>query len=193
MSSQKEDAEKELIEACKQGDSYAFKRLYDQYKNKVYGLALRMTGNPEAAEDITQQVFMKVLASLLSFGHQARFSSWLFRLAMNTCLDHCRKERRIALVSMDQVPPADLESLRGSEPTDPSLREELTAAVEKALLKLSRKLRGVLLLKYVEGLSYAEIAEVLGCSVGTVSSRLNRSREILAQELKEFKDATTRR
>ena len=145
-----------------------------------------MTGDREAAKDITQQVFLKVFTSILTFQYRASFSSWLFRLAVNVCRDHQRSIRRMKIFSTD--------ARMGLTKYDsaPSLEENLSnermsEAVQKVVMKMSPKLRTVIILKYVEDLSYSEIAELLGCSIGTVSSRLNRSHKILAEELKEFK------
>jgi RNA polymerase sigma-70 factor (ECF subfamily) len=138
-----------------------------------------MTGDKEAARDITQQIFLKVFTSILTFQHRATFSSWLFRLAVNVCRDYQRSVRRKKLFSVaiaDQVTAYN------------TVRSEHAAEmVQRVVMKLSPKLRTVIILKYIEDLSYSQIAELLGCSIGTVSSRLNRSHKILAEELKELK------
>lgn len=178
--------EKDLIEACKRRDSSAFRQIYEMYKDKVFSLSFYMTGDKEAAKDITQQIFMKVFTSILTFQHKASFSSWLFRLAVNMCRDYQRSARRMKMFSS-----AMNNSIEAYEPA-PTVEESLCkeyalGMVQRIVMKLSPKLRTVIVLKYVEDLSYSEIAELLGCSIGTVSSRLNRSHKILAEELKEFK------
>ena len=178
--------EKELIEACKRRDSSAFKQIYEMYKDKVFSLSYYMTGDKEAAKDITQQIFMRVFTSILTFQHKASFSSWLFRLGVNVCRDYQRSKRRMKIFSADIT-----NSVVAYEPT-PTVEESLCKEhalkmVQKVVMKLSPKLRSVVILKYIQGLSYSQIAELLGCSIGTVSSRLNRSHKILAEELKEFK------
>lgn len=178
--------ERELIEACKRGDSSAFKQIYETYKDKVHSLGYYMTGDKEAAKDITHQVFIKVFTSILTFQYRASFSSWLFRLAVNVCRDYQRSIRRMKLFSSGlPIPPAIYDS--GPSLEDNLFKERLSEIVQKAVMKMSPKLRTVIILKYIEDLSYSQIAELLGCSIGTVSSRLNRSHKILAQELKEFK------
>jgi RNA polymerase sigma-70 factor, ECF subfamily len=178
--------EKDLIEACKGRDSSAFRQIYEMYKNKVFGLSFYMTGDREAAKDITQQIFMKVFTSILTFQHKASFSSWLFRLAVNVCRDYQRSARRMKIFSGGIT-----NSVVAYEPAptvEQSLcKEHALEMVQKVVMKLSPKLRTVVVLKYIEDLSYSQIAELLGCSIGTVSSRLNRSHKILAEELKEFK------
>jgi RNA polymerase sigma-70 factor (ECF subfamily) len=179
--------EKELIELCKRGDPSAFKQIYEAYKDKVHSLAFYMTDDTEAARDITQQTFMKVFNSILTFQHRAKFSSWLFRLAVNVCRDYQRSIRRVKLLSIHTVDPQTAYELAPSVYED--LWKQRTAEiVQKVVMKLSPKLRTVVVLKYIEDLSYSQIAELLGCSIGTVSSRLNRSHKILAAELEQFKD-----
>jgi RNA polymerase sigma-70 factor, ECF subfamily len=178
--------EKDLIEACKRRDSSAFKQIYEMYKDKVFSLSFYMTGDKEAAKDITQQIFMRVFTSILTFQHKASFGSWLFRLAVNVCRDYQRSKRRMKMFSADIT-----NSVVAYEPT-PTVEESLCKEyalemVQKVVMKLSPKLRSVVVLKYIEDLSYSQIAELLGCSIGTVSSRLNRSHKILAEKLKEFK------
>jgi RNA polymerase sigma-70 factor (ECF subfamily) len=178
--------EKELIEACKRGDSSAFKQMYERYKDKVYCLSFYMIGDREAARDISQQIFLKVFTSIMTFQHRASFGSWLFRLSVNVCRDHQRSVRRMRIFSTSG--PALLHDRDSKRSVDEDLRKEHAAEmVQKAVMKLSPKLRTVVVLKYLEDLSYSQIAELLGCSMGTVSSRLNRSHKILAEQLKELK------
>jgi RNA polymerase sigma-70 factor, ECF subfamily len=178
--------EKDLIEASKRGDPSAFKQIYEKYKDKVYCLGFYMTRDKEAARDISQQIFLKVFTSIMTFQHRASFSSWLFRLAVNVCRDYERSVRRMKLFSASIPNPPTVYD------TGPSAEEELckeraAEIVQRVVMKLSPKLRTVVVLKYIEDLSYSQIAELLGCSIGTVSSRLNRSHKILAEQLKEFK------
>ena len=178
--------ETDLIEACKRGDSSALRQIYEAYKDKVHSLGYYMTGDREAAKDITQQVFLKVLTSILTFQYRASFSSWLFRLAVNVCRDYQRSTRRMKIFSTGV--PASL-AIYDSRPSleENLFKERVSETVRKVVMKMSPKLRTVIILKYIEDLSYSQIAELLGCSIGTVSSRLNRSHKILAEELKEFK------
>lgn len=178
--------ERDLIEACKLGDSSAFKLVYETYKDKVHSLGYYMTGDREAAKDITQQVFLKVFTSILTFQYKASFSSWLFRLAMNVCRDYQRSVQRMKLFSSDV--PVSLTSYDSAPSQEENLfKERMSETVQKVVMRMSPKLRTVIILKYIEDLSYSQIAELLGCSIGTVSSRLNRSHKILAEELKELK------
>ena len=178
--------ERALIEACKRGDSSAFKQIYETYKDKVYSLGFYMTGDKEAASDITQQVFLKVFTSIITFQHRASFSSWLFRVTVNVCRDYQRSIRRMKLFFGDlPYPQAAYDSSPSAE--EGLCKEHVVEMVQKVVMKLNPKLRTVVVLKYMEDLSYSQIAELLGCSIGTVSSRINRSHKILAEELREFK------
>jgi RNA polymerase sigma-70 factor, ECF subfamily len=178
--------ERDLIEACKRGDSFALSQIYEAYKDKVHSLGYYMTGDKEAAKDITQQVFLKVFTSILTFQYRASFNSWLFRLAVNVCRDYQRSTRRMKLFSTD-VPASLVTCDSGPTLEENLIKERASEIVQRVVMKLSPKLRTVIILKYIEDLSYSQIAELLGCSIGTVSSRLNRSHKILAEELKEFK------
>ncbi len=178
--------DRELIEACKRGDSSAFRQIYETYKDKVHSLGYYMTGDKEIAKDITQQVFLKVFTSILTFQYKASFSSWLFRLAVNVCRDYQRSKRRMRLFSTG-VPISLATCDSGPSLEETLFKERVSKIVQNVVMKMSPKLRTVIILKYIEDLSYSQIAELLGCSIGTVSSRLNRSHKILAEELKEYK------
>jgi RNA polymerase sigma-70 factor, ECF subfamily len=178
--------ERKLIDACKRGDSSAFNEIYEIYRDKVHSLGYYMTGDREAAKDVTQQIFLKIFTSIITFQYKASFSSWLYRLAMNVCRDYQRSTRRMKLLSNGVR--NEMRIYGSSSSLDEShSKEGLSQVVQNVVMKMSPKLRTVVILKYIEELSYSQIAELLGCSVGTVSSRLNRSHKILAQELKEFK------
>ena len=180
------ESERKLIEACKRGDHRAFEQIYVKYKEKIYSLCTYMCGDRETAKDLTQQIFLKAYTSLHSFRFGAQFSTWLLRLAMNVCIDHQRKTNRTKLVPIEKIPEANKKMIVSDQETH--LNGEMTIAIEKAMTKLSDKLRQVVVLKYIWDLSYTEISKALGCSVGTVGSRLNRSHQFLAQELKHLRN-----
>jgi len=179
------DNERELIEACKRGDHRAFEQIYVKYKERIYSLCFYMSGDRETAKDLSQQIFLKAYTSLNSFRFGSQFSTWLLRLAMNICIDHQRKRSRAKLVPIEQIPEANNKMIASGE--DNLLNEEMTEAIERAMTKLNHKLRQVVVLKYIGDLSYTEISKALGCSIGTVGSRLNRSHQFLAQELKHLR------
>ena len=177
--------ERKLIEACKRGDHRAFEQIYVKYNERIYSLCYTMSGDRESAKDLTQQIFLKAYTSLHSFRFGSQFSTWLLRLAMNVCIDHKRKKSKTILVPIETIPEANNNVSVSCE--DNLLNGEMTEAIEKAMSKLSDKLRQVVVLKYIWDLSYTEIAKALGCSIGTVGSRLNRSHQFLAQELKHLR------
>ena len=179
-----------MLEACRQGDHEAFRLLFETYKNKVYSIALYFFGGDEAtAGDVTQQVFLKLFTKVEQFRSESEFSTWLYRLVTNACIDEQRKRRRF-------LPLADAflwGEPRGRKTQEEALaRAELSEGVQAAIADLKPKLRLTILLKYFEELSYEEIAEVLGCSKGTVASRLNRGHKILARRLVHLRQGLVR-
>lgn len=191
--------EERLIEACRQGDREAFRQLFELHKDRVWSVALHFIGEESAARDITQQVFLKLFTVINQFRGQSGFSTWLYRLTVNACLDEQRRRRRFLSLdffktgdffrtgddsgeanAMEQLP-KQLEQSPAQENRYAQL--ELSAAVKSAVRELKPKLRIAILLKYFEGLSYEEMARVLGCSAGTVASRLNRGHKELARRL----------
>ena len=178
--------EGEVIEACQQGDPDAFRLLFEAHRDKVYSIALRFTGEESAAMDIAQEVFLKLLARIQSFRREARFETWLYRLAVNTCLDHQRRRRRLLPLIEDLI--EVVRPSKASALTD-LLREEAQGQVRKMVARLTPEHRMVVVLRYTEGLSYEEIAEILGCSKGTVASRLNRAHKILERRLAGYRNS----
>lgn len=174
-----------VIEACQQGDRHALRLLFEAYKDRVYSIALySLSGDESFAADVTQQVFLKLMTRIGQFRGDSEFTTWLYRLVVNTCLDERRKQKRF-------VPLADfaVTSMRsqGRSQATQYAQHETAALVQNAIGGLKPKLRLTVLLKYVEGLSYEEIASVLGCSKGTVASRLNRAHKALAQRLETLR------
>ena len=181
----KESTDSRTIAACQQGDREALRVLFEEYKDRVYSIALySLSGDEMAAGDATQQVFLKLMTRIGQFRGDAEFATWLYRLVVNTCHDDHRKQRRF-------VPLADsfLQTSAGGEsPRATYARKELAGRVQTAVAELKPKLRWPILLKYVEGLSYEEIAQVLNCSKGTVASRLNRAHKALGRRLSHLKN-----
>ena len=172
--------ERELVESCQRGEREAFHALFELYKDKVYSIALRYTNDESSAMDISQDTFLKLFSSIRDFRGQARFESWLYRLVVNSCLDQKRRRRRL-LPFVDQF----LEDLGvyGETALEELLRQELSEQVRSAVTRLPPEQRIVIVLRYTEGLSYEAIAEALGCSKGTVASRLNRAHSVLERRL----------
>jgi RNA polymerase sigma-70 factor (ECF subfamily) len=174
-------SEERVIAACQEGDREAFRQLFETYKDRVFSIAVYSFGGDEtAASDVSQQIFLKLMTTIGQFRGESAFTTWLYRLVVNACTDEQRKRRRF-LPFGDGVPVSKLEDRRPQEKRYAKM--ELADSVQGAIQELSPKLRMPILLKYVEGLSYDEIAGVLGCSKGTVASRLNRGHQKLAQRL----------
>jgi RNA polymerase sigma-70 factor (ECF subfamily) len=178
-------ADASVVESCQQGDREAFRLLFETHKDKVYSIALYFFGGDAAlASDITQQVFLKLFTRIGQFRHQSEFTTWLYRLTTNTCIDEQRRRRRFS--PFDENPAGKNVTTRAAAiPAAEArfMRLEIADSVRDAIATLKPKLRIAILLKYFEELSYEEIAQVLNCSKGTVASRLNRGHRILAQRL----------
>jgi len=171
-----------VVESCQQGDREAFRLLFETHKDKVYSIALYFFGGDAAlAGDITQQVFLKLFTRIGQFRHQSEFTTWLYRLTTNTCIDEQRRRRRFT--PFPETPPATARAHTLPAAEARFMRLEMADSVREAIASLKPKLRIAILLKYFEELSYEEIAVVLNCSKGTVASRLNRGHRILAQRL----------
>jgi RNA polymerase sigma-70 factor, ECF subfamily len=172
--------EAEIIQACKQGDRDAFRDLFETHKDRVYTIAFHYSGDEAMAHDVTQQVFLKLFTSINQFHENSQFTTWLYRIVANACTDEHRKRRRFVPFS----PEIEVRTMVGKSSQEETYhRRQVADSVRGAIGELTPKLRLPILLKYVEGLSYDEIAESLGLSIGTVSSRLNRGHKMLARKL----------
>lgn len=175
----------ELIAACRGGDRDAMQRLYSEHQRRVYSIALNFFGGDiELASDVTQQVFVKLLTKM-DFRGDSALTTWLYRLTINQCIDESRKSRR--LLSFEDwfcfAEPVTRISL-----ADKMHSREIACEVQAVVASLKPKYRIPVVLKYVEDLSYQEIADVIGCSIGTVSSRMNRGLKLLAAKLEHLRN-----
>ena len=181
-----------LVDRCRRNDAAAFDEVVGRYKNKLYNYIYRMVGNSDDAEDLTQEVFVRMYTSLDSFRRQSSLHTWLFRIAGNLCIDHFRrgKRGRGAAYSLDEPVGDDGETGGGHEVPDAKYephrlleQQELGEQIQQALGQLPEKLRAVLILHDIENLPYEEIAQIVGCPLGTVKSRLFHARLQLRQRL----------
>jgi RNA polymerase sigma-70 factor (ECF subfamily) len=185
-----EETDKELVAGCQRGDTDAFRGLFEKHKDRVYSIALRYCGDEALAQDISQETFLKLFSSIGSFRGDSSFESWLYRLVVNRCFDQKRTTRRL-MPLLDEL----LSVLRAPDESilDEVLRFEMSAHVGLVVRSLPPEQRMVVVLRYTEGLSYDEIAGILGCSSGTIGSRLNRAHKVMARRLSHLVGADARR
>jgi RNA polymerase sigma-70 factor (ECF subfamily) len=175
------------------GDGAAFRPLVERYQNRVHTMVYGMVRNPEDARDITQNAFIKAYQNLKSFRIESSFYTWIYRIAMNLAIDHCRKGRRRKTTGFDEAianrdeDGAILEVHHEDSPQRALQRKQLSNRIFAALEQLSEDQREVILLREVEGLSYKEIADQMEIPEGTVMSRLFYARKRL-QKLLEGAD-----
>jgi RNA polymerase sigma-70 factor (ECF subfamily) len=180
--------ETEMISRCREGDQEALREIYDKYHKKVYRVAYGVVRHREEALDIVQEVFIKLFRSIRNFKGRSKFYTYLYRMAMNTAIDHSRKSGKRFISSLDEEggfePPDNLE--KGPERV--LLQKELEERVKRAMSKLPAEQKAALIFRDVEGLSYQEMAEAMGCSIGTVMSRLHYGRKRIQELLKDYVD-----
>ncbi len=184
----------EAIRRVRAGDVDAFRILVERYQGRIHRLALRVLRNEEAARDATQEAFLKAYGALDRFQGRSGFYTWLYRLAMNQCIDHRRKDRSAREVEWEEGGAVEAETTREAEPEvagvafEPAaelMRGELRRHIGEAMARLPETARETLLLREVDGLSYAEIAQTQGIPKGTVMSRLHYARRQLQALLRE--------
>lgn len=182
--------EQQLVLRAKSGDDDAFAQLMRDNEKRIYNLTLRMTGNPDDAMDLAQEAFLNAWRGLKFFKGDSTFSTWVYRLASNACIDHLRRQKRRQDISapmpMDEEDdrPPDIPDDR-FRPEQELERQELRNAVSAGLEQLSDEHRQVLIMREINGLSYQEIADVLDLEAGTVKSRIARARNSLRKILLE--------
>ena len=189
------DPDAELVLRCQRSVTSSlegdYRRLYERYKDRVYNVCFRITGNLSDALDASQETFGILFRRLGEFRFESRFSSWVYRIAVNASIDVRRRARSRRHFSLDAIQEGTGEERARYDPTDRAVempsasasRHELEQAIQQAILRLSEKLRTIIVLRYVESLSYEEVAETLRISLGTVKSRLARAHEALDREL----------
>jgi RNA polymerase sigma-70 factor, ECF subfamily len=172
------------VDDARKGDQRAFGNLVRAYERPVYNLTYRMLGNPHEAEDAAQETFLRAYANLEKYDPAHKFSTWLFTIANNHCIDRLRK-RRMVYVSIEDNPV--LENLESSTPTpEPvALRAERSREVQELIARLAPDYRTPLILRYWEDYSYEEIAETMELTVAAVKSRLFRARQQIAQLVRD--------
>jgi RNA polymerase sigma-70 factor (ECF subfamily) len=182
-----------LVEDCKRGDVNAFSTLVTRYQDRIFNVIYRMLGNREDAADLCQETFVKAFRAIATFEARAQFSTWLYRIATNTCISFRRSHA--GKVKQEYTVDCDIEALgeqshgRNDAAADPdryAMQRERIEAVQKAILHLDEEARAIVVLRDIDGKSYEEIAEVLNCPIGTVRSRLHRARMDLKDILQRW-------
>ena len=178
--------DEELARLVAAGQVEVFAQLYARYYSRAYRLAWAMTGRREAAEELTQEIFLRAWRKAGQFRGESSFGTWFYRLAMHCCLNF---RKRLPARGYEPLDAVELSPQTGAMKQIEAdvRRQEIQGEVQRALLSLKPKWRLVVILKDIEGLRYEEIAERLNCSTGTVASRLNRSRALLARKLEHLR------
>ena len=175
-----------LIAACQQGDSRAFREVFQIYRDRIYALCRHMSGNHEDAEDLTQEVFVSAFRNIGGFRAESAFGTWLYRIAANRCKAELRK-RSPALRSFDEVDGDQRTPVATTQnPEDHLVRKELSDRVEAAVGALPEGLRLLFVLGTLEGMRYREISEIAGCSEDAVKMRIHRARKRVRDALKPY-------
>ncbi|RDU34870.1 RNA polymerase sigma factor SigW [Neobacillus piezotolerans] len=180
---------KKRIKQIKKGDQDAFAEIVELYKDKLYQLGYRMLGNRHEAEEIAQEAFIRAYVNINSYNQEYKFSTWLYRIATNLCIDRIRKKKPDYYLDAEMAGTEGL-TLYSRIPSDSPLPEkevemmELQETIQGEIVKLPEKYRSVIVLKYIEELSLNEISEILDLPLGTVKTRIHRGREALRKQLR---------
>jgi len=186
-----------LVQQSQAGDTPSMERLILKYQHRIYNVILKMCGNADDAAELTQETFVKVIESIEKFKGRSSFYTWLFRIAVNLTLNHCQRSARTATRSLDAEetdPDSDTSPLlkdllsddRAVDPAVLAQSRELCDLAKRLLLELEEPQRAVVVLRDIEGMDYAQIADVLDLELGTVRSRLSRARSHLRDTLENM-------
>lgn len=190
MITRRDDPDGSLVKRIQAGEPGAFEELYERYKTKVYNTAYRITGNAADAADVTQEVFLHVYKKIGLFEFRSSLSTWVYRMSVNASIDRYRKITRHPALSTDDKNFQETREFKGLADEkmpgadEESAKKEFDVQVQKVIGLLPLKLRTAVVLRYIQDLSYEEVAQALGCSQGTVKSRLNRAHAKLRRLLK---------
>jgi RNA polymerase sigma factor (sigma-70 family) len=179
----------EIIERCLNGDQAAWESIVRMYRRKVFNVAYKFVGRHDQAEDLTQDVFLKLYKSLDTFDRRANFQTWLISVSRNLCIDHYRAVRKERETINRDVDPADFAPVSTDPRADAQLEQrDRVRLLRQALDKLAPTLRTAVMLRDIQELTYQEIADKLHLPEGTVKSRINRGRTELARQIQKLRD-----
>lgn len=181
--------EQRIVKRAQKGDRLAFAELVELYKDKLYNLGYRMLGNPQEAEDIAQEAFLRAYANLNKYNANHKFSTWIYRIATNLCIDRIRKKKADYSLDaeVDGIEGGDMYSrlkAPGDTPEQEAVRNEARREVQAAIEALPDNYRTAVILKYLHDLSLQEISDILEVPVSTVKTRIHRGREALRAGLR---------
>ncbi|MGE0447269.1 MAG: RNA polymerase sigma factor [Vicinamibacterales bacterium] len=180
--------DEELVTRSVGGDADSFNQLVLRWERPIYALAYRVIGREEEARDVCQDTFLRAYRALPGFKGQAKFSSWLYRIALNLCRDWIRRQRRAPVMQMPEgVDPLEMAAEREPAESIETLvaRRELSAVVEEAMARLPEEQRTAIILKEYHGMTFQEIADLQGCPLSTVKTRLYQGLSVLRRHLEE--------
>jgi RNA polymerase sigma-70 factor (ECF subfamily) len=182
------EPDSQLVQQCLQGEGLAWEKLVRLHTRRIYNICYRFTGQRHEAEDMTQEVFLRVYSTLGKFQPaQGAFTTWMTSVTRNLLIDHHRRTKRERITdSMEDVAEVETKRAPGRLPDQAALDSELSDQVQRALAKVSPELREAVILRDLQGFEYSEIQKVLGVPEGTVKSRINRGRIELAKRLEEM-------
>ena len=176
--------ESRLIRRAADGDATAFNTLMGAHERRMYAVALRMCGNPEDAQDCLQEAMLRVYRAISGFKAQSSFSTWVYRITMNTCLDELRKRKSRPSTSLDGLLDAGWSPRdEGESPEGHAIRREQRQRLQGLIGELPEDMRAAIVLRDIQGFSYDEIARMLDANVGTIKSRISRGREKLREKI----------
>lgn len=177
----------QLVEGLQNGSEEAFLTLLDQYQSRIFNAVYRVLGDAVECEDVVQEVFLKVVKSIHTFNRKSSLYTWLYRIAFNTAVDARKKFSPRKMISLHDENGASQEiRAKVKTPDHDPQRREMAELLRDAMEQLTDAHRTILMLREFEGLSYTQIAEVLGCSKGTVESRLYRARNRLREKMEKY-------
>ena len=188
------DLDISLVKKAQKGNVKAFEKLVLKYEKKIYNLVLKILENEQDAYDVSQEVFIKVFDSLHTFSYSSKFSTWLYRIAVNKAIDQVRKKKKknsIEVLDNSDTKNIDCIELETYEsPEKKVIRNEFKNQIVDLLNKLSEEQKMIIILRDIEQYSYKEISEILDCSIGTVKSRISRSRKNFKEIYLEYLEQT---
>ena len=182
------DTTETLIQRCVQGDQSAWDLIVTQYWRKVFNVAYKFVGKHDEAEDLTQDIFLKIFKSIGTFDRRANFQTWLISVSRNLCIDHYRSVRKERQTISRDVDATDLPVISHDQnPIEALEQRDRVALLRQALAALPATLRTAVLMRDLQELSYQEIADALSLPEGTVKSRINRGRTELARQINKLR------